>query len=120
MTHAMRDAPATSGLIEWAPFRLKPDVDQATLMAASEALQRDFLAKQPGFVRRELLRAADGQWVDLVYWESAAAAEQVMQAVAESPVCQEYFHLMIGADASDPAAGVQHYGIVGRYEKAAD
>jgi hypothetical protein len=91
-------------------------VTDAQLLDASAALQRDFLAQQPGFRRRELLRGSDGQWVDLVYWDSAEAAAAVMPRVAESPVCQAYFHLMIGADAADAAAGVQHFGIAGRYE----
>ena len=39
----------TDQVLEWAPFRLKPGVDEATLLESSERLQRDFLARQEGF-----------------------------------------------------------------------
>ena len=104
-----------AGVVEWAPFRVKAGVDDSTLLAASEALQRDFLAHQPGFVKRELLRGAEGQWVDLVYWRDEDSAMAVMPAIESSAVCQEYFHLMEGADAADPAAGVLHLHRVRSY-----
>jgi hypothetical protein len=108
-------AVSTLGVIEWAPFVLADGVDEATLLAASEALQREFLSQQPGFVRRELLRGADGQWVDLVHWASQEAAEAVMQNVAGSPACHRYFSLMAGADTNEPGAGVLHLAQVAQY-----
>ena len=47
---------ATNQVIEWAPFTLKPGVDEATLLQVSERMQRDFLLGQQGFVRRELIK----------------------------------------------------------------
>lgn len=101
--------------IEWAPFRLKPGVTDDVLLRASAALQDDFVARQPGFVRRELLRGPDGQWVDLVVWESREAALAIMDAVAASPVCSAYFALMEGAEHADPGAGVTHFERVRHY-----
>ena len=95
--------------IEWAPFHLAAGVTEAELFRASEELQREFLSRQDGFVRRELLRDKDGNWCDLVYWRDAAAAERIVAAVAESEVCRRYFRLMAVADPTEPAAGVQHY-----------
>ena len=95
-------------VVEWAPFRLAPGVPEPTLLDASEALQRDFLAHQPGFLRRELLRADDGQWADLVYWADEASANGVIEAAGASPICHAYFHLMEGADAMSPGDGVVH------------
>ena len=95
-------------VVEWAPFRLADGVDEGALLEASAALQRDFLRHQPGFLRRELLRAAGGGWVDLVFWASQDAADAVVPAIAASPACHAYFRLMVGADPADPAAGVQH------------
>jgi hypothetical protein len=106
---------AATGTIEWAPFMLVDGVDEATLLVASEALQREFLSQQPGFVRRELLRGTGNQWVDLVYWASQEAAEAAMQNVASSSVCHRYFALMAGADAGEPGAGVLHLAQVAQY-----
>jgi hypothetical protein len=96
-------------VIELAPFRLKPGVTDEALARASEDLQRDFLASQPGFLRRELLRGRDGEWMDLVHWTDDASASAVMGAIAGSPVCHRYFALMADADTGDPAAGVKHF-----------
>ena len=102
--------------IEWAPFKLADGVDEARLLRASDGLQTGFLAEQPGFIRRELLKGQDGQWVDLVYWESDEAATRAMQQAASSPICLEYFHLMVGANGSpDPAEGVLHFRRVRTY-----
>ena len=102
-----RDA-AGGAVIEWAPFRPRPGVTEEAILAASEVLQRDFLGRQPGFRRRELLRAADGAWVDLVEWADEASAHAIVAEIAASPACQAYVHLMEGADTMDPAAGVLH------------
>ncbi len=94
---------------EWAPFKLVDTADEARLLRASDALQAGFLSKQRGFIRRELHEGPDGQWVDLVYWESDEAAARAMQEAANSPACFEYFQLMASADHADPGAGVLHF-----------
>lgn len=94
---------------EWAPFAVKDGIEDEAVVRASQALQSDFLSKQPGFVRRELLRGEGRQWVDIVYWESRRAAEAVMEAAARSEVCFQYFQLMADADHAEPGAGVMHF-----------
>lgn len=106
----------TNIVVEWAPFRLAPGVDEATLRAASEALQRGFLAKQPGFLRRDLLKGRDGQWVDLVFWASQEAADQAVTSAAESAACYRYFQLMAGAEHADPGADVLHFVRIETYD----
>jgi hypothetical protein len=98
-------------VIEWAPFRLLPGTTEQTLLDAADAIQRDFLASQPGLVRRELLRGKDGQWVDLLHWQDDEAARAAMARAAESPVCHRYFALM-GAEAGE---GVLHLTRVREY-----
>jgi hypothetical protein len=100
--------------IEIAPFRLAPGVTEAALIAASAALQRDFLAGRPGFLRRELLRTGEG-FADLVLWENAAAAEAAMAEVGRSAACAAYFRLMAAEDA-DPTAGVRHHPVLASYD----
>jgi hypothetical protein len=112
---AVQDAAVESAVIEWAPFRLAPGVSEATLLDASERLQREFLERRQGFVRRELLRGADGQWVDLLYWSDEDSANAVMADISTSPACQAYFSLMVGADVMDAGAGVLHLHRVRSY-----
>jgi hypothetical protein len=102
-------------VVEWAPFSLAEGVPEAELIEASEALQSEFLARQTGFVKRELLRASEREWCDLVYWETHEAAVGAAAEAANSPVCLRYFHLMTGLDHTEPGAGVQHFAIRATY-----
>ena len=101
-------------VIEWAPFRTRTGVDEATLLAASERLQADFLAWQDGFIRRELIRRGPGDYVDVVWWRTREAARSAMAHVEESPSCRKYFALM-GTNGWGAGDGVEHFHSVGVY-----
>jgi hypothetical protein len=108
----------TDQVLEWAPFRLKPGADEAALMEASERLQRDFLAHQEGFVRRELISVAEGAYVDLVWWSSFEVSQAAMKKAAGSPACRRYAALMDCSD-RDPRDEVLLFGVVKTYRPAA-
>lgn len=95
--------------VEWAPFRMREGVTETELMDAAAAIQADFLERQDGYVRRELLRGADDTWCDLIYWRDAAAAEKAMQVALQSPSCARYFALMRGLEQEDPGTGLLHF-----------
>lgn len=80
--------------VEWAPFRLAAGATIDQLLQASAALQRGFLAQQPGFVRRELLHAGGRDWVDLIVWRDRASVDAAMPLAMHSPACTAYFALM--------------------------
>jgi hypothetical protein len=113
--HMSKTMAVGTTVVEWAPFRLKPGIDEATLLDRSARLQEEFLSHQQGFVRRELLKGDDGGWVDLVYWTDQASADAIMSALGNSAAAGAYFALMIGADAADPAGGVSHFRQVRAY-----
>ena len=108
----------TDQVLEWAPFQLKVGVDEAVLLAASERVQHDFLARQPGFVRRELIKGAEGAYVDLVWWESFPASQAAAKKAASSPACRAYFAMM-DADRGNPGDSVLLYSVVGAYRPTA-
>lgn len=114
MATASKTAPSAQ-TIEWAEFRLAPGVDDDSFMRASEALQQGFLSLQAGFVRRELARDND-RWVDIVYWENAEAVSRAMQEAPGLPVCQDYFRLIVVADAADANSGLRHLRVVRSYQ----
>jgi hypothetical protein len=111
---------AENVVVEWAPFTVKEGVEDADLLAASEALQSEFLSHQPGFVGRELLKGQNGQWVDLAVWRSKADAERAVANAATSPVCHRYFQLMVDADHADTGAGVLHLERIRVYGRDGD
>ncbi|WP_299621529.1 antibiotic biosynthesis monooxygenase [Pelagibius sp.] len=94
--------------IEWASIRLAKGKTEADLLTASNTFQSEFLDRQPGFVRRELLRLQTGDYADVVHWRSMEDAAAIMEKAAGSPACQAYFAVM-EMDSDDPAEGVEHH-----------
>lgn len=113
----MSQTKQSKGVVEWARFLLREGATEEALLSASAELQRGFLAQQPGFVRRELLRGEGRRWVDLVYWSDQASAESAMQQFMSSTACSAYFQLIEVETPSDPNAGVEHYAQVESYAR---
>ena len=107
----------TNRVLEWSPFRLKPGVDEVTLLQLSERMQRDFLSAQDGFMRRELIKGAEGAYTDLVWWESFAASQAAVRKAAASPAVRAYLAVM-DFSAGDPRDAVSLFGVVGAYRPA--
>jgi len=102
-------------IVETAVITLREGVSEAELVAASNAFQTDFLNGRKGFLRRELLKQYGGGFLDLVHWESRAAADSVMEAAGDSEVCGSFFSLM-ETDRANPGEGVTHYRSLSVYE----
>lgn len=104
-----------SMVIELAPFKLAPDVTQEAIMQASDELQTQFLEKQEGYVRRDLVRDGDS-WYDIIHWTNREAAERAMQQAMASDACLRYFKLMEGVTQQEnPGADLQHLTVVRSY-----
>jgi heme-degrading monooxygenase HmoA len=101
-------------IVETARIRLRPGASEAELIAASDRFQKAFLDAQPGFVRRELLRLDDREFLDLVHWRDRAAADAVMERAMDSEHCRAYFALMEMGTA-EVGEGVRHYASLATY-----
>ena len=99
-----------------APIRLKAGVSEAGLVAASDTFEANFVKKQRGIIKRLLLKAKDGSYADLVFFESKGDADKVMEAEASSPDCLEFFGVMEAPDESLPDMGVLSFEHVKTYE----
>ena len=100
-------------VIELARIRLKAGISEDRLIAVSDQFQKDFLAHVDGFLGRDLMRGADGTYMDIVRWSSAQAAEAVMAVAMTSPACRAYFDRM--QMSSDASEGVAHMQVLRRY-----
>ena len=100
-------------VIEMARITLGAGKTEADLVAASNAFQSAFLAEQPGFIRRELIKTEDGGYADLVHWRSMADAHAIMDKVSSSTACLAYFAVM--EMSGDMTAGVAHYEVLASY-----
>jgi hypothetical protein len=103
-------------VIEWAPFTLKQGVSEAALAQAAKLIQSEFLSRQEGFVRRELVKEAEGKYVDVIWWTNFATAEAAMAKAETSPACASYFEL-IHINPDDMQAGIKHLQVIARYEQ---
>ncbi|HEX7152982.1 MAG TPA: hypothetical protein VF618_15950 [Thermoanaerobaculia bacterium] len=65
-----------------------PDADREAILTVSRELQ-SWVIQQPGFLRRTLLEAGEGTWIDIVLWETEAAAKTA--AAAFPPDCGARF-----------------------------
>ncbi len=97
-----------NAIIEWAPIKLAAGESEQELLSASETFQRDFLSVQPGFLKRELARKSERDYVDIVHWRSEADAQAIMDKVQSSPACAIYFSVMDMGD-GEGTSGVDHF-----------
>ena len=95
-------------VVETAAFRVKDGTTEEDVIQASNLFQSQFLGDQPGFLRRELLKLNDRDYLDVVHWGSASDAAAVLEKATNSMACQQYFSVMDEASA-DLGAGVSHY-----------
>lgn len=74
----------SAAAIESAWFRNAAGISDDQLLAASAAVQ-DWLRQQPGFRSRLLAKGSEGEWLDLVMWDSLADAERAAAAIGDCP-----------------------------------
>lgn len=82
-----------SVVVEMVHFKFQDQVLQAE---AEEALKQlsTFAKAQAGFIKRTVLRNADGSYTDLVWWESLEEAQAAAKKAETSPDCAPLFGLM--------------------------
>lgn len=104
--------------IQLAPFKLKAGVDEATLLRASDEFEKVFVEKQKGVIKRVLMKGKDGNYADLVFFESKEEADRVAEEEQTSPVCHglEFFTLT-EMDEKLPEIGVLSFDHIKTYGK---
>jgi hypothetical protein len=77
-------AGGTDPVLEVVSFRLTQGTTAAAFLAAARATEAP-LRRQPGFLSRQLTRAADGTWTDHVTWASLPQALSAAEAMMAEP-----------------------------------
>lgn len=65
-------------VIEVATFQLKQGVTPAEFAVVDKAMERDYIAKQPGFLSREAAAGPNNEWLVIVHWKSLKDADASM------------------------------------------
>jgi hypothetical protein len=71
-------------VLELVSFHLIPGTPPATFVAMAQATE-PVLRRQPGYVSHRLVHTADGQWIDIVEWQSLAHATEAAKIVLADP-----------------------------------
>lgn len=83
-----------AGVIEIMRFRLRPGDDEAAFLDADRQVQEQFAYQQPGLLRRTTARGADGSWIVIDLWRSAADADACDVRWERDPVAQGFMALV--------------------------
>lgn len=83
-----------TGGVEFATFRLKEGVTEASLLALSRRVESEFLVQQSELIVHCLLRGADGLYADLVMAPSQSLVEAYCQQWLHNEVAAEYLTLL--------------------------
>ena len=93
-----------------APIKLGSGKTEADLIKASSIFQEEFASKQPGLLRRELVKTGDGQYLDIIQFRSKKDAEEIIEKEKDSPACHAFFAVMdINMEASEEADDIEFY-----------
>ncbi len=79
--------------LEAALFRLKEGTDEDAFLKATDATNVA-LKRYAGFIRREVLKADDGQWLDLIYWNSLEEALSAAEQILSDPSCHPFLEML--------------------------
>ncbi len=97
-----------------APIKLATGKTEADLLAASERFQSEFVSKEAGVIRRELVRTPDGNYIDIVQFRSAEDVEDITEKEKKSAVCHAFFAVMDFSD-MDMEAGMELHQSLATY-----
>ncbi|MCP4320587.1 MAG: hypothetical protein GY951_09475 [Psychromonas sp.] len=83
----------TQPALEVVHFQSNPEVtDSQRTEAANNMLET--LQSWTGFIKRELIKVSDNQWIDVVHWTDSEAAMMAQESAMQSEACLGFCSLM--------------------------
>ena len=83
-------AAQNGNVVEVVTFKLKAGVSAAEFAPLDQAVEREHVAKQPGFVSRESAHGVDGDWLVIVHWRSVKDAEASMATFEKATAAAQF------------------------------
>lgn len=99
-----------------ASAKLAHGVTEEQLLEGSQKFQDEFVAHEPGVLRREIVRKPDGTYIDIVQFRSEADMAEVIEKEMNSPICAAFFALMDLSD-YDPDVPMETYVSLATYTR---
>lgn len=83
----------SKGVIEIVTMTLASGVTAEAFAPVDKAIEDEHVSKQPGFISRQAA-SNDGDWVVVVNWESADAAQASMDSFASAPAAAQFMSMI--------------------------
>ncbi|EGD42979.1 hypothetical protein NBCG_02734 [Nocardioidaceae bacterium Broad-1] len=71
--------------------RLRVASDKAAALGEARPAMLAAFSERPGFVRADLVRLSENEWLDLIVWESSADFAESRRRGADSPAVATFF-----------------------------
>lgn len=72
-------------------YKLADGITEDQLLQAAENIVESWMSKQPGFVGWQINKIADNEFIDVVQWESQAAAKAAEANMKDIPQDDPWF-----------------------------
>ncbi len=72
-------------------YKLAEKISEDRLLEVAEAVLESWMSKQEGFVKWEIHRNSDGDYTDIVYWNSKDAADKAQANMVNIPNAGDWF-----------------------------
>ena len=72
-------------------YELAENVTESQLFEAAEKVKQEWMSKLDGFIKWEIHKNKNEEYVDIVYWESREAAKNAEARMGEIPNGQDWF-----------------------------
>ncbi len=76
-------------VMECVYFNLVEGVSEELFLEVSKKFNDEFVSKQEGYIRRELLNL-ENKWLDTVVWENSNVADEVAKVMHKSEIAMEF------------------------------
>ena len=85
---------ATTNFIEVMAFKTKATTNMQAFDKTNKSVERDFTAKQTGFLQRITGVSENGAQIVAVYWDTKAHSDAVIEAFMEAPIAKDFMGTM--------------------------
>ncbi len=72
-------------------YKLAENISEDHLLKIASDVLENWMNKQPGFIKWEIHRESDGDYTDIVYWESDGAARKAEADMVNIPNAGDWF-----------------------------
>jgi len=96
----------TTAVTILATIKLAAGKTEADLLIASDIFEKEFVSKEAGVIRRELVRKSDNEYIDIVQFRSRKDMEAVMEKEKTCQICHQFFSIMDMSDMDEPPVAI--------------